>query len=132
MNRFTARIALTAALLAASAWACANEPIRLAQLSPEERHRLHERWEHASPEERAALRRELRERWGDAPPEQREQQRLRLMEQMNRQAPRDYDRPREQWQESQPNRYPRDGFGAGFEQRRIENPPPERPFRPRR
>ena len=129
MNRFTARIALAAALLAASAWAYANGPIRLAQLSPEERHRLHERWEHASPEDRAAIRRELRERWGDAPPEQREQQRLRLLEQMNRQAPRD-NRPREQWQEQQ--RFPRDGFGEGFEQRRIDNPPPERPFRPRR
>lgn len=117
-NIFACLLLGTAALLSAGTRA---EPLWLAQLTPEERHRLHERWENASPEQRAAVRRELRERWSEAPPEQREQERLRLMKQMNRAPLRDRDGPRERWQESPPPRAPHDGFGAGFEQRRIEN-----------
>lgn len=127
MNKTLAWLLLsTSALLSAAAWAGPTESLWLAQLTPEERQRLRERWENASPEQRAAVRQELRERWNEAPPELREQQRQRMMEQLNR-AP-----PREQWQEPPPNRLPRDGFGAGFEQRRIENEGPRRPPRPGR
>ena len=105
-------------LLATGAWAEMREPVWLAQLTPEQRRQLHERWEHASPEELAAVRRELRERWPDAPPELREQQRQRLIEQLNRRPPRELDDPREQWRDARPNR--EDGYGAGYEQRRIE------------
>ncbi len=133
MNKILAWVLLSIGpLLAAGAWADMPEPFLLAQLTPEERHRLHERWENASPEQRAAVRKELRERWNEAPPEQREQQRLILMERLSRTPLRDRDNPRELWQESQPNRLQRDGFGAGFEQRHIENDGPERPLRPRR
>lgn len=134
MNKTMAWILLaTSALLTTSAWADVKaEPFWLAQLTPEERHRLHERWENATPEERAAVRRALRERWNDAPPELREQQRMRLLERLNRAPSRDRDGPRERWLESQPEHLERDGYGAGYEQRHFENEEGRRPLRPRR
>lgn len=106
--------------------ASARNPIWLAQLSPEERRRLHERWEHASPAERAAVREELRERWRDVPPEQRELQRQQLIEGLRPMPPRDRDFPREQSMQPMPERPQPAGFGAGFEQRRIEREGPGR------
>ncbi|TCS72605.1 uncharacterized protein DUF3106 [Sulfuritortus calidifontis] len=82
----------------------------LAQMTPEQRERLRERWERTSPEERAAIRRELRERVQNIPPEQREQVRNRLIERMQP-ARQERERP----QEAEP---PRNGFGQGFEHRR--------------
>lgn len=83
----------------------------LAQMTPEQRERLRERWEHTSAEERAAIRRELRERIQNIPPEQREQIRNRLIERMQparqeRERLQEADLPREA-----------NGFGQGFEHR---------------
>lgn len=107
---------------AADPGASARARIWLAQLSPEERRRLHERWERASPDERATVREELRERWRDVPPEQRELQRRQLIEGLRPAPPRD----REQWAQPMPERPQQGGFGAGFEQRRIEREGPAR------
>lgn len=82
----------------------------LAQMTPEQRERLRERWERTSPEERAAIRRELRERAQSVPPEQREQVRSRLIERMQ---PAGQERERQQEADQ-----PRNGFGQGFEHRR--------------
>jgi hypothetical protein len=91
----------------------------LAQMTPEERRRLRERWESTPPEERAAIRRELRERVQNVPPEQREQIRSRLIEHMQP-ARQERERPLEA-------DLPRNGFGQGFEHRheRMELSRPE-------
>lgn len=81
----------------------------LAQMTPEQRERLRERWEHTSPEERAAIRRELRERIQDIPPEEREQIRHRLIERMQP-AKQEHERLREA-------DLPRNSFGQGYENR---------------
>lgn len=82
---------------------------RVAQLTPEERRALRQRWQEASPEERQQLRREFQDRQQ----ERSERRRERM----------------ERWQEQPGNG--RDGnFGTGFERRRYENeqgsaPPPQ-------
>ncbi len=102
----------------------------LAQMSPEQRERLRERWEHTSPEERAAIRRELRERIRDIPPEEREQLRRRLLEATPPPSRAEPEPRAERWQTM-----PREsnGFGQGYERRqeRLERQPPDRPTRGR-
>jgi hypothetical protein len=91
--------------------------IQVAQMAPDMRRMMRERWEQASPEERMAMRRQFQERLQQRPPEEREERRQRAQEQRN------------QWTGRipvPPN--PADfaglggGFGTGFEQRR---PAPE-------
>ena len=87
--------------------------IQVAQLAPEVRAMLRERWEQASPEERMDMRRQFQERMQQRSPEERDAQRRRLQEQ------------RDQWTGRIPNPpNPADfsgmggNFGTGFEQRR--------------
>jgi hypothetical protein len=94
--------------------------IQVAQLAPEMRRMLRERWEQASPEERMEMRRQFQERLQQRPPEEREAVRQRLREQ------------RDQWTgRMPPPPGPADfagaasNFGTGFEQRRPDQPGPE-------
>jgi len=101
----------------------------VAQLSPEERRSLRERWEQAAPDERATLRREFRERLRQVPPEGREILRQELMHRWQGPVPENRDRVRSQDHRGQPaEATPRDngwrGFGRGFE-RRFENGDPD-------
>lgn len=73
----------------------------VAQMSHEERHALRERWEHASPEERAQLRRAFQDRLRRMPAEPFESRGMEMREQMH-----------DRWQEG--------GFGTGYEHRRFE------------
>jgi hypothetical protein len=87
--------------------------LQVAQLAPDMRRMLRERWEQASPEERMEMRRQFQERLQQRPPEEREASRQRPREQ------------RESWTGRMPNLPgPSDfagaagNFGTGFEQRR--------------
>jgi hypothetical protein len=91
--------------------------LQVAQLAPDVRRMLRERWEQASPEERMEMRRQFQERLQQRPPEEREASRQRQRE------------PREPWTSRMPN--PPDpadfagmagNFGTGFEQRRPGQP----------
>jgi hypothetical protein len=73
----------------------------VAQMSQEERRTLRERWEYASPEERAQMRRIFQERLRQMPPERFDPRPNELREQMN-----------ERWLGN--------GFGTGYEHRRYE------------
>jgi hypothetical protein len=111
--------------------------VQVAQLAPEERRMLRERWEQASPEERMEIRRRLQERVQQASPEEREAGRRRLIERWR-------DLPREERQRLREQFDPLGGrlpmppgpgdfagavgsFGSGFEQRRPEAVAPEQP-----
>lgn len=90
--------------------------LQVAQLAPEERRMLRERWKQASPEERMDMRRQFQERLQQRSPEQRQ----RLREQ------------RDQWSGRMPTPpSPSDfaggasNFGTGFEQRRPGQPGPD-------
>lgn len=86
--------------------------LQVAQLSPEERRALRERWEMASPEERMDMRRRFQERMQPALPEERPARR------------RDNEARRESWAPHPPADF--GGFGTGFERRQPNLPtPPE-------
>ena len=106
--------------------------IQVAQLAPEERRMMRERWEQASPEERMEIRRQFQERLQQPSPEEREARRRKLEERSAGIAPEQRQRLRElrdQWAGRIPNPPgPADfagmggnfggNFGTGFEQRR--------------
>ncbi len=85
----------------------------LAQLTPEERQALRERWEQASPEERLKLRREFRERML----RQRDGLGDRWSQEDRRGPPVRDDRERT----GRDDRDDQGSFGTGFERRRHEN-----------
>lgn len=108
----------------------------LAQLSPEERRALRERWEHMPPEERAALREQFREHVQNLPPEERERHRQEIMQRW-RELPAEERAARwREWQERrgahdygpayEPQERRFEGFGRGYEQRGPRNGPPGR------
>jgi hypothetical protein len=109
--------------------------IQVAQLAPEERRMMRERWEQASPEERMAIRRQLQERLQQVPPEEREARRRKQEERWSGVTPEQRQRLREQrdqWVGRIPNPpSPADfagaasNFGSGFEQRRPSQPSPD-------
>lgn len=84
----------------------------VAQMSQEERRAMRERWEQASPEERARLRRSFQERLRTMPGEQFAPG---AMEMGNRMGNQMGNRLGETWQEF--------GFGTGYEQRHYEDDP---------
>ena len=93
--------------------------VKLAQLGPEERQMLRERWEQASPEQRMEMRRLFQERLQSVSPDEREAQR-RQSEPRRGEAPQDQrNRQREGWTGRLPNPAgDLSGFGTGFERRR--------------
>lgn len=92
----------------------------LAQLTPEERRVLRERWENASPEERMKMRRDFRER--QMRQRDPEGERGNWTEDDSRgRKPRDEERQRGY----RNSREDEGSFGMGFERRRFENLPPE-------
>lgn len=96
---------------------------KLAQLSPEERRALRERWEQASPEERMRMRRFFQERMRQMPlpplpPEAREAMRLPFGGGRHEGERADKRRGEQSAEGS---------FGFGFERRRFEDGQPERP-----
>jgi hypothetical protein len=78
----------------------------IAQLSGDERRALRERWEEASPEERAELRRNFQQRLRQLPPERMDPR--EMGENMRRAMPA----PANDWIPS--------GFGTGYEHRRED------------
>jgi len=93
--------------------------IKLAQLSPDERRALRERWEQASPEERIRLRQFFQDRMRQLPSPAQDALRIPFP------APQREDTRR---QSASP---PADSsFGFGFERRRSEDGQPERPVWP--
>ncbi len=88
------------------------QPLPLvAQMSQEERRALRERWEQASPEERAQLRKAFQERLRMAPPEQFDPRRMDMRPFWG--DPRDKAGPARDYR-------PDDGYGTGYERRRHE------------
>lgn len=97
--------------------------LKLAQLSPDERRALRERWEQASPEERMRLRQFFQERMRQLPAEAQDAIRIPLPG-----AP--FGERRREREKHRANS-PADGsFGFGFERRRFEEGQPERPVWP--
>jgi len=89
-----------------------GQPLPLvAQMSQEERRALRERWEHASPEERAKLRKAFQERLRMPSPEQFDPRRMDLR--------RGRDKSRDMV-DTMENFMPGNGFGTGYEQRRFD------------
>jgi len=113
--------------------------IQVAQLAPEVRRMLRERWEQAGPEERMEMRRQFQERLQQRSPEEREALRQRLEERRGGMPPEQRQRlrdQRDQWTGRVPNPpNPADfaggggnfggNFGTGFEQRRPAQPGPD-------
>jgi hypothetical protein len=106
--------------------------LQVAQLAPEARRMLRERWEQASPEERMEMRRQFQERLQQRPPEEREALRQRLEDRWSGMTPEQRQRlrePRDAWTGRMPAAPdPADfagmggNFGTGFEQRRPAQP----------
>lgn len=105
----------------------------VAQLSPEERRALRDRWEQAAPDERAVMRREFKERLRQVPPEQREIRRNEFIQHWQNLPPQERERLRAQREERRgppADLAPPDGgmrgfgFGRGYE-RRFENTDPD-------
>lgn len=103
-----AKVLMTLLLSALAAPVAANESfesvfigpaLNLAQMGPEQRRQMRERWEQASPEERLEMRRQSQER------QERGQWGVRIP------APSDFAAPANSFSGN---------FGAGFEQRRPE------------
>lgn len=112
-----------------------DPPVRMAQMSAEERRLLQLRWERMTPEEQALLRQQLREQLLDLPPEQREFRRREIFEGWREQPSREREyRMRDTHErrgfQTEDRHYQDDdsgrGFGRGFERR---NEPRERPGR---
>ena len=98
--------------------------VKLAQLSPDERRALRERWEAASPEERIRMRQFFQDRMRQLPAPAQEALRLPFPGMPLRDAPRD----REEHRRAGPP--PDSSFGFGFERRRTEDGQPDRPLPP--
>ncbi len=97
-------------------WYVPVEPfVQVAQLTPQERRDLRERWEEVSPEQRVQLRREFQERlrqWGDQG-QRRGMRELRGQEGQYNRYGREDDRD--------PNDLGDNGYGTGYEHRRFED-----------
>jgi hypothetical protein len=92
----------------------------VAQLSQEERRALRERWERATPEERAQLRRDFEERLRRMPSEQFDPRRMNMRDGWRNM--RDGMGPAmDFWQD--------DGYGTGYEHRRYQEEEQSRPDR---
>ncbi len=93
---------------------------KIAQLSPEERRALRERWEQAGPEERLRLRREFQERQErlrQMPPEGRRE----AMDAWRNLPPAERERRRQEREIRGPRGHEEEGsYGTGFERRRFE------------
>lgn len=103
--------------------------IKLAQLSPDERRDLRERWEQSNPEERIRLRRYIQDRVRQLPTPAQEAIRLPFPDVAPRESGRDRGAYRNQGDEAQPDN-PDSRFGFGFERRHFEDGNPEAPVWP--
>jgi hypothetical protein len=101
--------------------------IKLAQLSPEERRELRERWEQASPEERIRMRQFFQDRLRQLPKPAQEGLRIPFPglssrdDERERDDRRGRDKPRDQGGDASAD----SRYGFGFERRRFEENPPE-------
>lgn len=96
--------------------------VKLAQLSPDERRALRERWEAASPEERIRMRQFFQDRMRQLPAPAQDAMRLPFPGM----PLRDNAREREDHRRAGPP--PDSSFGFGFERRRSEDSQPDRPM----
>lgn len=85
----------------------------VAQMSQEDRRVLRERWEQASPEERAYLRREFQERLRPVTPDRYGSREREMREEI-----------RQEMRERMYERWEGNGFGTGYEHRRHEESGP--------
>ncbi len=89
--------------------------VKLAQLGPDERRALRERWEQASPEERMRMRQFFQDRMRQLPPEAQEAIRIPFPGAGQREYGRERTDKRRGKQSSE------GGFGFGFEKRHFED-----------
>ncbi len=97
---------------------------KLAQLSPDERRAMRERWEQASPEERIRMREFFQNRMRQLPGPAQEALRLPFPGMPMRDVPRE----REEQRRAGPS--PDSSFGFGFERRRSEDGQSDRSMPP--
>lgn len=100
--------------------------IKLAQLSPDERRELRERWEQSNPEERIRLRRYIQDRVRQLPTPAQEAIRLPFPDVAPRESGRDRGTYRNQGDEAQSDNQD-SRFGFGFERRHFEEGRPGSP-----
>lgn len=119
MNATTRKVILTALVCLATGSALADDsrvfgdrPLGpVAELSPDERAWLRERWQRLPPEDRESLRRELREKWDELPPEERQQRRKELKNKLEERHDRRH---------SQDDDRREEGYGRGYGSRPYE------------
>jgi len=92
--------------------------LMVAQMSPDERRAMRERWERMPPDERAVLRGQFQARLRTVPPEERELRRRELMERWRSLPPGERELRRREMQDGH-------GYGRGFETRDLEEERPD-------
>jgi hypothetical protein len=108
----------------------ARATIKLAQLSPDERRNLRERWEQASPEERIRMRQFFQDRLRQLPPPAQDAMTLPFQDiQRDNRRERNLNRGRESDRDDGRNAQPPldSRFGFGFERRHPEEIQSEQP-----